>query len=230
MVNNKNKFPSLFVTIERAFSVIPWILLAIALYFLFRVNNSTLYDLSMSYVAGMVVYVLTVVLPDVMKNVKLRRYVINDLAILYKDYKDLLRTISDRSPNEDPYSISQVRKGLERYNCRRQSSCICLSNRTIDIIKPKCERILNDTSKLMSKANALSVDELLVIHEITQIWFLRDIISLEDGKDYYQSRKEMVIKVEYLLQRYNDLQSVYFKIKRLSNLTTGRHPAKRNNN
>lgn len=229
-IKKKKKCSTLFIKIECLFSFIPWILLAIAIYILFRVHNNILHDLSLSYIAGMIVYLLTVVIPDVTRNMKLKRYVISDLATLYKDYRDLIKTISDQPSDENPYPFTEVRKGLERFNCRRQSAGICLSNRMIDIIKPKCEKIISDTSLLLSKDSALSVNELLVIHEITQVWFLRDIISLEDGSDYYQSKKEMMLKADYLVQRFNQLQSLYFKIKRQIDLTVGLHPVRKKNN
>lgn len=227
---NKNKCSTFYIATEWVFHFTPWILLAIAIYILFRVHNDILHDLSLSYIAGMIVYFLTVVIPDVTRNMKLKRYVISDLATLYKDYRDLIWTISDQPSEEYPYPFSKIRKGLERFNCRKESPGICLSNRMMEIIKPKCEKILQDTSLLMSKEKALSVDDFLIIHEITQVWFLRDIISLEDGSDYYQSRKEMMLKADYLVQRFNELQSLYFKIKRQIDLTVGWHPVRKKNN
>lgn len=215
-----------FSFIDFVLSAIPWVFLVIALYVMFLDCNRVWHDLSLSYISGMVVYALTVSMPNAMRYIKLKRYVINDLETLYYSYRDLLKTISDKSSEVDPYTIDQIQKGLERYNCRRQSNGICLSNRTIDIIKPKCERILSLTSTLMSKQKALSVDDLLVIYEITQVWFLKDITSIEDGSDYYQSKKEMRNKAEYLVLRYNDLQSLYFKVKRKVIFTIGVHPQK----
>lgn len=215
-----------FSLIDFVLSAIPWIFLVIALYVMFADYNKVWHDLSLSYISGMIVYALTVSMPNAMRHIKLKRYVINDLETLYYSYRDLLKTISDKSSEVDPYTIDQVQKGLERYNCRKQSNGICLSNRTIDIIKPKCERILSLTSTLMSKQKALSVDDLLVIYEITQVWFLKDVSSLEDGSDYYQSKKEMRNKAEYLVLRYNDLQSLYFKVKRKVIFTIGVHPQK----
>lgn len=210
-------------------SAIPWLLLIVALYVMFIECDRVWHDLSLSYISGMIVYALTVSLPDAMRSIKLKRYVIKDLAALYREYNDLLWTISDKTSDDGSYSLVQIQKGLEQYNCRKQSNGICLSNRTIDIIKPKCEKILSLTSTLMSKQKALSVDELLIIYEITQVWFLKDVSSLEDNSDYYQGRKEMMVKAEYLVLRYNDLQSLYFKVKRKVNFTIGWHPQKKEN-
>lgn len=215
-----------FSLIDFVLSAIPWIFLVIALYVMFAEYNKVWHDLSLSYISGMIVYALTVSIPNAISHIKLKRYVFSELRTLYYTYSNLLKTISDKPSEDDQYTIDQVLKGLERYNCRRQSNGICLSNRTIDIIKPKCERILSLTSTLMSKQKALSVDDLLVIYEITQVWFLKDVSSLEDGSDYYQSKKEMRNKAEYLVLRYNDLQSLYFKVKRKVIFTIGVHPQK----
>lgn len=221
---------TIFLATDWVLALTPWLMFVIAGVGLFFANNATVRDFSLSYVSGMVVYVLTVVIPDVMRSIKLKRYVIKDLSTLHKDYKDLLRTISDQPTNEYPYPFIQIRRGLERFNCRKESSGICLSNRMIDIIKPKCEKILHDTSLLMSKDKALSVNEFLVIHEITQVRFLRDIASLKEGSDYYQSRKEMMVKADYLAQRFNELHSLYFKIKHQVDFTVGWHPIRRKKN
>lgn len=69
------------------------------------------------------------------------------------------------------------------------------------------------------------MEQLLVIHEITQVWFIKDIAALGAGSDYFQSRQKMLTKAEFLVQRFNDLQDLYFDIKHKANLTIGWHPA-----
>lgn len=224
---DKNKISkSVYNLFEPILTIVTLGLLIIAIVILFIEGiNRNWHDLALSYISGMVVYVLTVVIPGVIKHIRLQRFVINELALLYLEYKDLLRTICGEKPQDDTFSIELIEKGLERFNCRKQSDCICLSNRMVDILKPKCARILSITSLLLSKHYAFTVDELLVIHEVTQVWFLRDISSLDANSDYFQSKRQMTNKAEYLVNRYNDIQTLYFNVKRKTKYTIGRHPA-----
>lgn len=223
---DKNKISkSVYNLFEPILTIVTLGLLIIAIVILFIEGiNRNWHDLALSYISGMVVYVLTVVIPGVIKHIRLQRFVINELALLYLEYKDLLRTICGEKPQDDTFSIELIEKGLERFNCRKQSDCICLSNRMVDILKPKCARILSITSLLLSKHYAFTVDELLVIHEVTQVWFLRDISSIDANKDYYQRKGQMMNKAEFLLKRYNDIQTLYFNVKRKTKYTIGWHP------
>lgn len=223
---DKNKISkSVYNLFESILTIVTLGLLIIAIVILFIEGiNRNWHDLALSYISGMVVYVLTVVIPGVIKHIRLQRFVINELALLYLEYKDLQRTICGEKPQDDTFSIELIEKGLERFNCRKQSDRICLSNRMVDILKPKCARILSITSLLLSKHYAFTVDELLVIHEITQVWFLRDISSIDANKDYYQRKGQMMNKAEFLLKRYNDIQTLYFNVKRKTKYTIGWHP------
>lgn len=222
----KNKASkAVFKSFERTLTLVTWILLIVAIFILFVDGiNRNLHDLALSYISGMIVYVLTVVIPGILKHIRLQRFVINELALLYLEYKDLLRTISGEKTEDDIFSIELIEKGLERFNCRKQSDCICLSNRMVDILKPKCAKILSITSLLLSKHYAFTVEELLVIHEITQVWFLKDISSLDANSDYFQRKTQMMNKAEYLVNRYNDLKTLYFTVKRKTKYTIGWHP------
>ena len=226
MQTDKNSWSkSIFRIAEKSLSALPWILLIASVAVFFCVKDSPdWHDLALSYVAGMVVYFLTVVIPNTIKSIKLKRYILHELALLYNEYRDLLWKISTREPETDPFALEQIQNGLEKYNCKKQSDCICLSHRTVDILRPKCSRILGATSLLISKHYAFSVEQLLVIHEITQVWFIKDIAALGTGSDYFQSRQKMLTKAEFLVQRFNALQELYFDIKHKANLTIGWHP------
>lgn len=227
MQTDKNsRSRNVFSLAEKVLSALPWILLFASVVIFFCIEgHPTWHDLSLSYIAGMVVYFLTVVIPNTIKSIKLKRYILHELAILYNEYRELLWKISSKEPEKDAFAIEQIQNGLERFNCRRQSDCICLSNRTVDILRPKCSRILGATSLLISKHYAFSVEQLLVIHEITQVWFIKDIAALGTGSNYFQSRQKMLTKAEFLVQRFNDLKDLYFDIKHKANLTIGWHPA-----
>lgn len=223
---NNSRLRAIFRIAEKFLSAIPWILLvaSIAIFFYLE-DHPNWHDLSLSYIAGMLVYILTVVIPDKIKSIKVKRHIIHELALLYNEYRDLLWTISSRKSGTDPFALEQIQNGLERYNCKKQSDCICLSNRTVDILRPKCSRILGATSLLISRHYAFSVEQLLVINEITQVWFLKDIAALGTGSDYFQNRQKMLTKAEFLVQRFHELQELYFDIKRKANVTIGWHPA-----
>lgn len=224
-IANNSKSKSVFRIAEKVLSTLPWILLiaSVAVFFCIE-GHPDWHDLALSYIAGMVVYFLTVVIPDTIKSIKLKRYILHELALLYSEYRDLLWKISCKEPETDQFALEQIQNGLEKYNCKKQSDCICLSNRTVDILRPRCTRILAATSLLISKHYAFSVEQLLVIHEITQVWFIKDIAALGTGSDYFQSRQKMLTKAEFLVQRFNDLQELYFDIKHKANLTIGWHP------
>lgn len=226
---NKNKITkSVFNSFELILTITPWILLIIAIIILLkRDDKDSLRDLALSYITGMVVYLLTVFIPDKIKDAKLKRHVISDLATLYNEYRGLLWTISKKMSGVDPLSQEQILLGLEQLNCRRKPDYICLSAKTIDIIKPKCKRILDTTSLILSKHYAFSVDELLVIHEITQVWFLKDVSELNTECDYWQTKAELIEKAEYLILRFYDLQDLYFKIKYKTSNTIGWHPSQK---
>lgn len=216
----------IFNLFELMLTVVPWILLIIAIVILLRFDNCLcMHNLALSYIAGMVVYAMTVFIPDIIKDIKLKRRIISDLARLYSEYRGLLWTISKKTPETNPFSQEQILLGLEQLNCRRKPDYICLSAKTIGIITPQCRRILDITSQILSKHYAFSVDELLVIHEITQVWFLKDVSKLNPEYDYWQTKAELMEKVEYLILRYNDLHDLYFKIKRRTSLTVGWHPS-----
>lgn len=175
----------------------------------------------------MVVYAMTVFIPDIIKDLKLKRHVISDLSRLYSEYRGLLWTISKKTPGVNPFSPEQILLGLEQLNCRRKPDNICLSAKTINIITPKCSRILDITTQILSKHYAFSVDELLVIHEITQVWFLKDVSELNTECDYWQTKAELIEKAEYLILRFYDLQDLYFKIKCKTSNTIGWHPSQK---
>lgn len=216
---------SFFLIFEYILCSFPWIMLAIAIILCVVEKHGVWHDLALSYFSGMVVYILTVVIPNWVSNVKLKRHIVNDLARLYNAYKDLLWTISAKTPGKTPVSLEQVQLGLERFNCARGGDCICLSKNTIDILRPKCTKILGITSLLITRHYAFSVEELLVIHEITQVWFLKYISAIEPGGKYILGRAQMMNNAEFLVRRYNDLQKTYFEIKRKANRTVGWHPA-----
>lgn len=188
-------------------------------------GHKDMHDLALSFVSGMVVYVLTVVLPEKVRMKKLKRYVINELITLRREYRDLLRVIVGRPCNLSSFTMEQIQNGMERFNCRKHSDSICLSDRTVDILRPKCIRILDITSFLMTKYYAFSVEQLLVIHEITQVQFLTDIADLAPDSDYCHKKQRMIRKADYLLRRYNDLQKIYSEIKEETDRTIGRHPS-----
>lgn len=223
---NNSRLRAIFRIAEKFLSAIPWILLvaSIAIFFYLE-DHPNWHDLSLSYIAGMLVYILTVVIPDKIKSIKVKRHIIHELALLYNEYRDLLWTISSRKSGTDPFALEQIQNGLERFNCKKNSDCICLSNRTVDILRPRCSRILGATSLLLSRHYAFSVEQLLVIHEITQVWFLKDIAALGTGSDYFQNRQKMQTKAEFLVQRFHELQELYLDIKSKTNVTMGWHPA-----
>lgn len=223
----KHKITKLiFSLFELLLCIAPLVLLIISIIVLLHRDVFTnWHDLALSYIAGMVVYMLTVFIPDTIKDTKLKRHIINDLAALYGEYRGLLWTLSKKTPETNKFSLEQIQLGLEQLNCRRTQNQICLSSKTINIIKPKCIKILETTTSILSKHYAFSVEELLVIHEITQVWFIKDISELNTNFDYWQGKEQMMEKVEYLVQRYYDLHHLYFKIKRRTNLTIGWHPS-----
>lgn len=227
--NNPNKTSrKVFSACDKLLKIIPWVLLIIALLVLFCIEeqNKTWHDLALSYIAGMIVYIFTVLLPEMSNGIKLKRHVFGDLANLYNVYKDLLWTISNKADGNDPYSLEQIQEGLEqRFNCWRHSKYICLSVNTVDILKPKCKAILDCTSTLITKHYALSTEELLVIHEITSVWLLKEISELAEGSDYRQLKEEINKKAEYLVLRYKDYEKIYFAVKNKTRKSVGWHPA-----
>lgn len=213
---------------DKLLKIIPWVLFGVALLVLFFIKeqNKIWHDLALSYIAGMIVYIFTVLLPEMSNGIKLKRHVFEDLANLYNAYKDLLWTISNKANGKDPFSLEQIQEGLElRFNCWRQSKYICLSKNTVDILKPKCKAVLDCTSILITKHYALSTEELLVIHEITNVWLLKEISELAEGSDYRQLKEEINKKAEYLVLRYKDYEKVYLAVKNKTRKSVGWHPA-----
>lgn len=213
---------SVFDKILWAILCILFVLAVIVLYFLNDLGGCW-HDFALSYISGMIVYILTVAIPSYINRLKLTRTVVNDMALLRKAYRDLLLTISDKS-QEDPYTLEQIQSGLVRFSSHGKPGYICLSSRTVEIIKPKCERIQSLTSMLLTKPQAFSADELLVVHEITQVWFLKNVMSLDDDHGYVQKKDRMMKKAEYLVLRYNELEKLYKRFKKRTNVTIGWHP------
>lgn len=215
-----------FVISEFTLNCLLVLLLLVAIVAMITFQSCTIaFNLSLSYVSGIIIYVLTSVLPQKMHEYNMKRRIIGDLEKLHESYKVIIRNISYHEKYKKIYSYDQVCKGVERFNtCKDSDWRIGISADKVEMIRTACNKALSLSKKISSDSEALTTDEMFAIYEISQVWFIQDIANLPEGQDYVQEKSEMYRKLKYLMERYHDFDVVCQKIDKIVRNTVGRHP------
>lgn len=202
------------------------LLLVVSIVAMFVFQSCTIvFNLSLSYVSGIIIYVLTSLLPQKMHEYNMKRRIIGDLDKLHACYKVIIRNISYHEKYKKIYSYDQVCKGVVKFNtCMDSDWRIGISANKVEMIRVACNKALSLSKKISSDSEALTTDEMFAIYEISQVWFIQDIAKLPEGQDYVQEKSEMYRKLKYLMERYHDFDLVYQKIDNIVRNTVGRHP------
>ena len=211
---------------ERTLNCLLVLLLVVSIVAMFAFHSCTIvFNLSLSYVSGLIIYVLTSLLPQKMHEYNMKRRIMVDLDQLHASYKVIIKNISYHEMYKKIYSYDQVCKGVEKFNtCEDTDWRIGISANKVEMIRAACNIALSLSKKISSDSEALTAQEMLAIYEISQVWFIQDIANLPEGQDYVQEKSEMYRKLKYLMERYHDFDIVYQKIDKIVRNTVGRHP------